>query len=600
MAVLPFENMSADPEQEFFSDGISDEIINHLAKIEPLKVIARHSSFAFKGKDDSIASIAEQLNVRHVLEGSVRRSGNRVRITAQLVDAKDSSPLWSQTFDSDFNAEDFFRLQTDIAAAIVNVLVGKLAPQHELVNKEAPTTNSEAYRLYLLAQHRLGRGTSEAAAEAVEYLQQATSIDPKFAAAYVALARSYWTLRDMTGNWPEDVSKEGVKALVQRALELDDTYGEAHAMLGLLVWKEDPQRAQAEFDRAVLGSPGSAFIYEAQGYFLGQIRDFRGALRVYEKGIRLNPLSAGLLANAGSVAHPYDTEAALAYYRQAIEVEPTYVRAYNRLGTAYWTVLGQLDEAMLWLRRGYAIDPEYVNTIAMIGWVYLDLNADDDAERWFRHGMSKGPEYALPRLGLADVFHARDQHDEEFRLLDTPVDEFTSEGTARERICLHMLNDGRYEEFLAECATLTDHGLLADKPDNMLSYWDDLGRARALWHLGRVGEAEAIWIELEERFASSAPRDAGVWPIFLVELHADQGQIERAVDELQEAADSGWRFFWQGFFRQIFDDGNDPQAKFWSDPRVVAMGEEIARDVARQLENVRKMEQAAEIAPLSL
>lgn len=164
MAVLPFENMSADPEQEFFSDGISDEIINHLAKIEPLKVIARHSSFAFKGKDDSIASIAEQLNVRHVLEGSARRSGNRVRITAQLVDAKDSSPLWSQTFDSDFNAEDFFRLQTDIAAAIVNVLVGKLAPQHELVNKEAPTTNSEAYRLYLLAQHRLGRGTSEAAA----------------------------------------------------------------------------------------------------------------------------------------------------------------------------------------------------------------------------------------------------------------------------------------------------------------------------------------------------------------------------------------------------------------------------------------------------
>jgi tetratricopeptide (TPR) repeat protein len=122
----------------------------------------------------------------------------------------------------------------------------------------------------------------------------------------------------MTGNWPEDVSKEGVKALVQRALELDDTYGEAHAMLGLLVWKEDPQRAQAEFDRAVLGSPGSAFIYEAQGYFLGQIRDFRGALRVYEKGIRLNPLSAGLLANAGSVAHPYDTEAALAYYRQAM------------------------------------------------------------------------------------------------------------------------------------------------------------------------------------------------------------------------------------------------------------------------------------------
>jgi tetratricopeptide (TPR) repeat protein len=226
---------------------------------------------------------------------------------------------------------------------------------------------------------------------------------------------------------------------------------------------------------------------------------------------------------------------------------------------------------MLWLRRGYAIDPEYVNTIAMIGWVYLDLNADDDAERWFRHGMSKGPEYALPRLGLADVFHARDQHDEEFR-----------------------------EEFLAECATLTDHGLLADKPDNMLSYWDDLGRARALWHLGRVGEAEAIWIELEERFASSAPRDAGVWPIFLVELHADQGQIERAVDELQEAADSGWRFFWQRYFRQIFNDGNDPQAKFWSDPRVVAMGEEIARDVARQLENVRKMEQAAEIAPLSL
>jgi tetratricopeptide (TPR) repeat protein len=236
----------------------------------------------------------------------------------------------------------------------------------------------------------------------------------------------------------------------------------------------------------------------------------------------------------------------------------------------------------------------------MIGWVYLDLNADDDAERWFRHGMSKGPENALPRLGLADVFHARDQHDEEFRLLDIPVDELTLEGTARERICGHMLDDGRYEEFLAECATFRDHGLLTDEPDNLAIYWIDLNRARALWHLGRVGEAEAIWIELEERFVSSAPKDAGHWQIFLALLYADQGQIERAVDELQEAADSGWRFFWQGFFRQIFDDGNDPQAKFWSDPRVVAMGEEIARDVARQLRNVREMEQAGEIVPLGL
>jgi TolB-like protein len=187
IAVLPFENMSADPEQEYFSDGISEEILSLLAQIQSLKVIARTSSFSFKGKDVPIATMAQQLNVRHILEGSVRKAGDRVRITAQLIDTKDSSHLWSQTFDRDYSAADLFYIQSEIARAITDRLRMTLTGDDEQRLANIPTKNTEAYAAYLLGRQRLTDRRVDYLEEAVEQFARAIELDPEFAGAYSGL-----------------------------------------------------------------------------------------------------------------------------------------------------------------------------------------------------------------------------------------------------------------------------------------------------------------------------------------------------------------------------------------------------------------------------
>jgi TolB-like protein len=175
IAVLAFENMSGDSDQEYFSDGISEEILNALAGIESLKVIARHSSFSFKGKDVAIATIAEQLNVRHILEGSVRHSGDRVRITAQLIDTEDSSHLWSEAYDRDYNAENLFDIQSEIARAITGRLRMTLTGDEEERLAKVPTENTEAYAAYLLGRERLKNRKVAELADAAEQFSLASN-----------------------------------------------------------------------------------------------------------------------------------------------------------------------------------------------------------------------------------------------------------------------------------------------------------------------------------------------------------------------------------------------------------------------------------------
>jgi TolB-like protein/DNA-binding winged helix-turn-helix (wHTH) protein len=188
IAVLPFADLSPDGDQEYFSDGISEEILNLLAQIESLKVIARHSAFSFKGQNVDIPTIAAKLNVSYVLEGSVRRSGDRVRITAQLIDAQDSSQLWSEAYDRDYSAENLFEIQSEIARAITSGLRMKLTGDDEERLDKALTENTEAYAAYLLGRERLKNLKVAELADAAEQFSLAIELDPQFAAAYAGLA----------------------------------------------------------------------------------------------------------------------------------------------------------------------------------------------------------------------------------------------------------------------------------------------------------------------------------------------------------------------------------------------------------------------------
>jgi TolB-like protein/Flp pilus assembly protein TadD/predicted Ser/Thr protein kinase len=257
IAVLPFANMSGDKEQEYFSDGLAEEILNLLAKIPSLKVIARTSSFSFRGKEQDIRKIAEALNVKNILEGSVRRSGNRIRVTAQLIDATDGSHLWSERYDRELT--DVFAVQDEIAASIASALHLKLTPQPASVERYKP--NVPAYEAYLKGRHHSYQITADSMARAKEYFEQAILFDPKFALPYSELARLCISFAIGAGR-PATEQMPQLQELAQRALDLHPDLPEAHSCLGMkaFMFDYDWNEAERRFSLAFAREPVPALV----------------------------------------------------------------------------------------------------------------------------------------------------------------------------------------------------------------------------------------------------------------------------------------------------------------------------------------------------
>ena len=341
VAVLPFVNMSADKEQEYFSDGISEELLNLLAKIPQLQVTAHTSSFALKGTLLGMPEVARKLHVAHVLEGSVRKAGNAVRITAQLIDAAADRHLWSQTYDR--KLDDIFAIQDEIAADVVKQLKVTLlgaAPK-------ARVTDPEAYRLYLKGRDFL-IGTDQEMDKSIDYFQQAIARAPDYAMAHAGLGDAYTTQAFLRGSSrAESVGK--ARAEVTRALELDPDLGEAHAALGqiLSLFEWDWAGADAEFQRAVALSPGSEAVHQAYGAFLNAMGRLDEGLKHSSEAARLDPLSVepfhDIAINAMIRKH-YDEAAA--GFRHTIEINPDWTWGYIKLARTL-SLQGNCKEAMV-------------------------------------------------------------------------------------------------------------------------------------------------------------------------------------------------------------------------------------------------------------
>ena len=262
IAVLPFVDMSQAKDQEYFSDGLSEELLNLLAKIPALHVTSRSSAFSFKGKSVELSEIAKRLNVAHILEGSVRKSGNKLRITAQLIDARTDTHLWSETYDR--SLDDVFAVQDEIAAAVVGQLKISLlgnAPK-------AKAVDPKAYALYLQARQLFRQGTAEGLAQAVTLNQQALAIDPNLVGAWIALAQCY-VFQSNLGQRPNDEGYGSARQMLEKALAIDPDAAEAHAALGSVIQSVDPDLAGAarHFERALtleptntMGSTGTASV----------------------------------------------------------------------------------------------------------------------------------------------------------------------------------------------------------------------------------------------------------------------------------------------------------------------------------------------------
>jgi adenylate cyclase len=333
IAVLPFVNMSADPENEYFSDGISEEILNALTRVEGLQVTARTSSFSFKGKNEDVRQIGMKLGVSSVLEGSVRRAGKKIRITAQLINAADGYHIWSEVYDSDL--EDIFQVQDEISLKILNRLKENFAvvEKKEAIIKP-PTDNLEAYNLYLKGRYHWNKSNPEDICKAIKKFEEAISIDPDFALAYCALSYCY-SFMGSTGLMPPAEAYPKAKDHTLKAIELDPNHPESYLSLASIKFFHnwDFDGAEASLNKAVSLNLNSSLVNQVHGWFLIAKGDFNKAIEKMEQALLLDPLSMPLMSNLGdaySFAGRFDE--ALAQYDKIIEMDPAYRRGFEGRG----------------------------------------------------------------------------------------------------------------------------------------------------------------------------------------------------------------------------------------------------------------------------
>jgi serine/threonine-protein kinase len=357
VAVLPFVNMSADPENEFFADGITEDVIAHLAKIRTLRVTSRTSAMAFRKREQGLREIGAALGVGMLVEGSVRRSGSRVRIVAQLVDPKTDEHLWSETYDRDL--DDIFAIQTDVALQIAAALRAELTVDERARIGRRPTRDLEAYQLYLQGRHRLLRFTKEGVTESLGFFERAVARDPGFALAYAAMAYAHihFGIEGVHGVEPMGAFRRGQKA-VESALALDQELAEAHGIVGLLRFTRefDWKGAEAEFRLALRLSPGSADLYDHLGWLCSAQGRFDESLALARKAQELDPL-AHRSDVANELMRSGRPQEALAEAEQAVALDPTYPRVHAVFGWAC-LALGRQADGIAALERaaGFAQD----------------------------------------------------------------------------------------------------------------------------------------------------------------------------------------------------------------------------------------------------
>ena len=422
LVVLPFADLSPGGDQEYFSDGMTEEILNALAHVPGLRVPGRTTSFSFKGQNLAVAEIGKQLGVAHVLEGSVRKDGDKLRITAQLIDARTDTHLWSETYDRQL--ADVFAIQEEISRAIVDQLQLRLMGAQQAALAKRPTEDLEAYNLYLQGRSFYNRRVGDNLATAIAYFERAVARDPKFAVAWGALAASH-ALYPIFNAVPPAEHVRATKENAAKALALDSTVAEAHRSLGyaLTASAEDFPAAEREYEKALALDPSSATSHSWHCLHLEWQGRNEEALRECERAVELDPRDAviqvvfgGLLA----ILHRYDEAEAAA--RRSLELDPGYTNSRTSLINIY-VASGRpqqaVDEAELLLslpgRPGSG-------TLAAAGSAFATAGDTARARGMLRQleGRAAAGEYGLPNP-TAQLYGALGEQDRALALLDDMV-----------------------------------------------------------------------------------------------------------------------------------------------------------------------------------
>jgi TolB-like protein len=637
IAVLPLQNLSSDPEQEYFADGLSEEILNLLSRIRSLKVIARTSSFSFKDKRVDIPTIASQLNTRYVLEGSVRAQQGRIRITTQLIDGQDGAHVWSQTYDRDLSAENLFFVQSEVARAVTDKLRVTLTGEEEERLAKVPTENTEAYTAYLLGRERLRDRKVAELKDAVGQFAQAIELDPQFALAYVGLAVACWLYYSYSqGHISEhcpfaDGEEEGsakfddVEPLVRKALSIDDEVDEAWVTLGFILTNKAYSQgggpdvmwlireAQAAFKKGIDLSPSFSQAYHWYPLSLLAVFSYddppngwltawenRHWQSVVERGLEVDPLSLGLHGLKTSYPMYSSTrEEAVAHAQRMIEIASDSPQGYSRMAEIHAYDYARLDEAIPWWKRAAERDPENAAYGFAIAESYCALG-DAEMAREYAHQATQ----LLPP----------DQRTADFDVLIIEACDLLLSGD---------VYSGRLEEVLQEAGDNSSEwylnlramidiaaGRAADALSRYKAYdgdpcFDDSGDYGEMCHFGVMRVLQAAGDhERARRFAEEQLKFQKPWfdrfpeywtSLFYAQGLAVLGRPDEALDVLEARFAAGWRGWLWSWFTLEYDIAFD---SIRDHPRFQALIAKVRSDLAKQLENVREMERKGELPTL--
>ncbi|MGB7063279.1 MAG: protein kinase [Candidatus Zixiibacteriota bacterium] len=428
IAVLPFANLSADKEQEYFCDGMAEEIINALAQVEGLHVVARTSAFSFRGKKADVREIGRRLNVGAVLEGSVRKAGSRLRITAQLVNVADGYHLWSERYDRDIGGsccpEDIFYIQDEISLAIVSKLKVKLLGGEKTKILKRHTHDLDAYNLYLKGRYFWDKRTEESLKKSIEYFNQAVEKDPEYSLAYAGLADSYITLGDYSFLSPKELLTKAGEA-VKKALDIDPMLAEAHNSMAQVMFREwDWEGGEREHRRAIELNPNYASAHHWYALLLTYAARFDEAIAEMKKAWQLDPLSLIINRNLGLAlyyARRYDQ--AVEQLQKTLEMDPTFSMVHAALGGVYLQK-SMHQEALREFQKEADIQGGLnQHEQAWRGIAYLKAGSRREAHEVLDDLLEQAKRAYVAPTRLASLYFAFREDDEGFRLLNRACEE---------------------------------------------------------------------------------------------------------------------------------------------------------------------------------
>jgi len=422
LAVLPVKNFSGDPDQEFFADGMTDALIAGLAQIKAVKVISRTSVMHYKGSSETLPQIARELGVDGIVEASVMRSGDRLRLTAQLIDARRDQHLWARNYEREMT--DVLALQSELVQAIAGEIRVQLTPQENERLRATRRVSPEAYEAYLKGRFYWNKRSGQDIIKGIEYFQHAIEVDPDYALAYAGLAESYVLLPDFADARPREVIPKA-RAAAAKAIEIDDTLAEAHTPLAFIsgYYDYDVAGAEREFKRAIELNPGDATAHHWYALWLLFLGRHDEATAEIEKARNLDPLSLAINTSVGTVllySRHYDS--AIGQYRKTLEMDSSFVQAHDYLGNAYLQN-GMHEQAIAEFQKAVDLSGGQVRCMAGLGRAYAAAGRQEQARKTLEQLKERAQRSYVSRYELALIYVGLGEKEQAFASLEQAYEE---------------------------------------------------------------------------------------------------------------------------------------------------------------------------------